>query len=631
MSRPTHRDPHDLTCPPTKRRRRPSARGVTLLLALLVATFVSVGSALADEGDPPPPPEPAASAPVEVAAPDPAPAPAPEPAPVDALPAEAPAPPVAEPAEPAPVDAAPVEAAPAPAAPDIAPVAAEPAATPADAVAPEAAVAPAAPIARLAVTADAPPIVPRARQICPDPAWPGSFSNGGSCKINICHATGSETNPYVFITVSVNAAPAHQDHQDFEDIIGVANSAACPGGATSPCDDVEHPVPGQYSDGTNCVVDICHLVSEGVFEEIDGIEVDNLAPHDDHSGDIIPVPNGGCPGDEEDCTPPAYPSGGTCKVDICHLEGNGTYNLLTVAAQGVEGHGNPNHGPDIIPAPQGGCPTGAVCEPPYYDGGNERGCVIDICHAIGVPVAGWVLTTIPISQLPTHQAEASDIIPAPSIGCPGPVDYCPGPLNPGIQPFGTDCIDDACPDELNPGNQPFGTVCIGDACPGLLNPGNQAPGTVCVIDVCPGALNPGNQGPGSVCIVDVCPDALNPGNQGVGSTCIVPTPIPPTVVPPTPAPTVTPTPTPVVAPAAPVAPAIPAEPAQPTSPEVAEVTPEPAEPTIVLGQQVEPVAAAAAGEALPFTGAQTFGLTVLGLLAFLAGAALVKRRPRRTS
>jgi LPXTG-motif cell wall-anchored protein len=34
---------------------------------------------------------------------------------------------------------------------------------------------------------------------------------------------------------------------------------------------------------------------------------------------------------------------------------------------------------------------------------------------------------------------------------------------------------------------------------------------------------------------------------------------------------------------------------------------------------------------LPFTGARTFGLTVLGILIFLAGAALVRRRPRRTS
>jgi len=41
------------------------------------------------------------------------------------------------------------------------------------------------------------------------------FSTGEwSKKITICHATGSETNPYVEITISENAWPAHQAHGD---------------------------------------------------------------------------------------------------------------------------------------------------------------------------------------------------------------------------------------------------------------------------------------------------------------------------------------------------------------------------------------------------------------------------------
>jgi Ca2+-binding RTX toxin-like protein len=34
-------------------------------------------------------------------------------------------------------------------------------------------------------------------------------------KVTICHATGSATNPYVVITVSENALPAHEAHGDF--------------------------------------------------------------------------------------------------------------------------------------------------------------------------------------------------------------------------------------------------------------------------------------------------------------------------------------------------------------------------------------------------------------------------------
>ncbi|MBW3594483.1 MAG: hypothetical protein KY391_02805, partial [Actinobacteria bacterium] len=41
-----------------------------------------------------------------------------------------------------------------------------------------------------------------------------SNGSGPDGKVTICHRTGSETNPYVVITVSVNAWPAHQTHGD---------------------------------------------------------------------------------------------------------------------------------------------------------------------------------------------------------------------------------------------------------------------------------------------------------------------------------------------------------------------------------------------------------------------------------
>jgi hypothetical protein len=49
-------------------------------------------------------------------------------------------------------------------------------------------------------------------------------------RIGICHATGSATNPYVFIVVDVHAVPAHQQHQQGRDIIGVSSAAECPRG-----------------------------------------------------------------------------------------------------------------------------------------------------------------------------------------------------------------------------------------------------------------------------------------------------------------------------------------------------------------------------------------------------------------
>jgi hypothetical protein len=58
------------------------------------------------------------------------------------------------------------------------------------------------------------------------PAPQSSHAKAG--KTTICHATGSETNPYVEITISNNAIPAHDRHQDDKDIIP-APSGGCPG------------------------------------------------------------------------------------------------------------------------------------------------------------------------------------------------------------------------------------------------------------------------------------------------------------------------------------------------------------------------------------------------------------------
>jgi hypothetical protein len=44
-------------------------------------------------------------------------------------------------------------------------------------------------------------------------------------KVGICHRTGSNKNPYVYLVVSASAVPAHRKHGD---IIGVASARDCP-------------------------------------------------------------------------------------------------------------------------------------------------------------------------------------------------------------------------------------------------------------------------------------------------------------------------------------------------------------------------------------------------------------------
>ena len=43
--------------------------------------------------------------------------------------------------------------------------------------------------------------------------------HGRSHRVSICHATHSETNPFVLVTVGVAAETAHDHHQDNEDLL----------------------------------------------------------------------------------------------------------------------------------------------------------------------------------------------------------------------------------------------------------------------------------------------------------------------------------------------------------------------------------------------------------------------------
>jgi hypothetical protein len=80
------------------------------------------------------------------------------------------------------------------------------------------------------------------------PALATSNTKNDDHKIGICHATGSKTNPYVYINVDEHAAKAHENHQDGRDIVGVKSAKDCPKATTSPkpsASPSSSPKPGQ--------------------------------------------------------------------------------------------------------------------------------------------------------------------------------------------------------------------------------------------------------------------------------------------------------------------------------------------------------------------------------------------------
>jgi len=63
----------------------------------------------------------------------------------------------------------------------------------------------------------------------------------GKGKVTICHATGSATNPYVEITISVNGLHGHAHHQDGRDIIPAPAGGCAPGSSSTPPGGEEKP------------------------------------------------------------------------------------------------------------------------------------------------------------------------------------------------------------------------------------------------------------------------------------------------------------------------------------------------------------------------------------------------------
>jgi hypothetical protein len=147
-----------------------------------------------------------------------------------------------------------------------------------------------------------------------------------------CHATGDPANPYQEISADSTNANAHLEHE--ADL---------------------WPVPANGCPTTELVVTdgkiaICHATSSETnpYEEI-LISMSGLNGHGLHEGDIIPVPETGCPA----TLMPAEEG----KITICHITGSdkNPYNEITVSVNGLNGHGK--HEGDLIPKPAEGCPT----------------------------------------------------------------------------------------------------------------------------------------------------------------------------------------------------------------------------------------------------------------------------------
>jgi hypothetical protein len=112
-----------------------------------------------------------------------------------------------------------------------------------------------------------------------------SEDNVTAGKLTICHRTGSARNPYVEITVSVNAATdGHGNHEG--DLIP-APEGGCPATAGAPED----------NRGNADKITLCHRTGSAMnpYVEITVPADATTDGHGTHEGDLIPAPENGCP------------------------------------------------------------------------------------------------------------------------------------------------------------------------------------------------------------------------------------------------------------------------------------------------------------------------------------------------
>jgi LPXTG-motif cell wall-anchored protein len=104
-------------------------------------------------------------------------------------------------------------------------------------------------------------------------------------------------------------------------------------------------------------VTVCHLLGNGSYNLLT-FDRRALPAHQAH-GDLYPVPAGGCPepAASESAAPErahTHPSPQHQRVTVCHLLGNGSYHVISFDRHALRAH--LAHG-DLYPAPADGCPT----------------------------------------------------------------------------------------------------------------------------------------------------------------------------------------------------------------------------------------------------------------------------------
>ncbi|MBI5934116.1 MAG: hypothetical protein HY867_10440 [Chloroflexi bacterium] len=171
------------------------------------------------------------------------------------------------------------------------------------------------------------------------------------------------------------------------------------------------------------MISICHATGDPAnpYNAI-ALDFNELAAHANHVDDLVPAPANGCP------QVVAETGSNNGRITICHATGSLTnpYNEITIAFNGLNGHSN--HEGDVIPAPEGGCPSvtatpaitathtmTATPTPTVTPGGTG---MITICHATGSAKNPYVLITVSVNGLNGHGDHAGDIIPVPDDGCP---------------------------------------------------------------------------------------------------------------------------------------------------------------------------------------------------------------------
>jgi hypothetical protein len=217
----------------------------------------------------------------------------------------------------------------------------------------------------------------------PEGGCPTSLVEVVDGNITICHATGSETNPYEEITVSVNGLNGHGKHAG--DLI---------------------PMPAEGCPAAPIVTDtdeiaICHVTDDAAnpYEVVmvPSAELDEYLLA--NPTDINPMPVSGCP---------AYlievDDG---KVTFCHAnDASGSYEEITVSVNGLDGHGD--HENDVFPiSADAGCPASL-----------PSNSMVTICHATSSAKNPYVKITVSVNGLNGHDKHNGDIIPAPANGCP---------------------------------------------------------------------------------------------------------------------------------------------------------------------------------------------------------------------